>query len=205
MKYVGGKVYRYGKDKDGHPLAIYRPRLNDPNTRDMEEMSRMIMWWASVIMSEMPTERSKCTILVDRTDVQSPDIAFLRAFSSVFQNNFPERVYRIIVYPGGLVFTAVWNVVRWFLDPVTQDKVKPVLTLAGVQEFIDDVYIPSSMGGACNYEFDAADLPEDPAPTLENGGSVALSDQTIFNVGSTGSTSATDMSEQEPTEESDDH
>lgn len=185
-----GKVYRYGKDKDGHPLAVYRPRLNDPNTRDMDEMSKMIMWWASVIMSEMPPETSKCTILVDRTDVKSPDIPFLRSFSSVFQNNYPERVCRIIVYPGGLVFTALWNVIRWFLDPVTQDKVKPVLTLAGVQEFIDDEYIPCSMGGECHYEFDAADLPEDPAPTLENGGTSPSNNATVFDMGpATNSTS----------------
>lgn len=164
-----GKVYRYGTDKEGHPLAIFRPRLNDPNTRDMEEMSRMIIWWASVIMADMPAGLSKCTILVDRTDVKSPDIPFLRAFGSVFQNNFPERVYRIIVYPGGLVFTALWQVVQWLLDPVTRDKVRPVLTLAGVQEFIDDEYIPRIMGGECDYEFDSADLPSDPAASLENG------------------------------------
>lgn len=187
-----GKVYRYGTDKEGHPLAIFRPRLNDPSTRDMGEMSRMIIWWASVIMAEMPPTLSKCTILVDRTDVKSPDVPFLRAFGSVFQNNYPERVYRIIVYPGGLVFTALWQVVQWLLDPVTRDKVRPVLTLAGVQEFIDDEYIPRNMGGECDYEFDSADLPPDPPASLENG-----SPATVFSGVAAGSSESSNDTAQE--------
>lgn len=32
-----------------------------------------------------------------------------------------------------------------FLDPVTRDKVQPMLMFVGVQQFIDDKYIPASM------------------------------------------------------------
>ncbi len=180
-----GKVYEHGKDKEGHPLVIYRPRFNDPNQRDLDEMGRMVRWWAEVIIAGMPPEISKCTILVDRTGTSSPDIQFVRQFASVFQNNYPERVFRIIVYPGGLVFTGLWNVVKWFLDPVTQAKVKPVLTLAGVQEFIDDEFIPVSMGGECDFEFDLSggDIPPDPPVALQQGGpaDAGTSVETVFN------------------------
>ena len=141
-----GKVYVHGKDKEGHPIVVYRPRLNDPDKRDLDEMGRMAVWWAQVVIGNMPPEITKCTLLVDRTGTSITDMPFVRQFASVFQNNYPERVYRIIVYPGGLVFTGLWNIAKWFLDPVTQAKVKPVLTLGGVQEFIDDEFIPVSMG-----------------------------------------------------------
>lgn len=165
-----GKVYLHGKDKEGHPLVHFRPRFNDPDKRDLEEMGRMVRWWADLVIAGMPPEITKCTILVDRTDVQTPDLPFLRAFASEFQNNYPERVHRIIVYPGGYLFTMLWNVVKWFLDPVTQEKVKPVLYLEGVQEFIDNEFIPVSMGGECHYEFDhsGGDLPSDLAPPKAN-------------------------------------
>jgi hypothetical protein len=185
-----GKVYYHGKDKEGHPLAIYRPRLNDPATRDMEEMSKMVMWWASVIIADMPPEISKCTILIDRTDVGNPDKEFVHAFSSVFQNNYPERVSKVIVYPGGWLFVLLWNAIKWFLDPVTQAKVKPVMYLEGVQEFIDDEFIPRSMGGECDYDFDqsGADLPSDPvlnaaaavAGNDSNGGEKEGAPATVF-------------------------
>ena len=64
---------------------------------------------------------------------------------AIVQNNFPERVYRVIVYPSGFIFYGLWNMIKWFLDPVTQSKVQPMLALSGVQQYIDNEYIPSSM------------------------------------------------------------
>jgi hypothetical protein len=61
------------------------------------------------------------------------------------QSNFPERVHRVIVYPSGFVFYGIWNIVKWFLDPVTQAKVQPMLALSGVQQYIDDEYIPKDL------------------------------------------------------------
>ena len=77
---------------------------------------------AQVVIGNMPPEITKCTLLVDRTGTSITDMQFVRQFASVFQNNYPERVYRIVVYPGGLVFTGLWNIVKWFLDPVTQQR-----------------------------------------------------------------------------------
>ena len=178
-----GKVYAHGKDKEGHPLVLYRPRFNDPDKRDLDEMGRMVRWWAGVIISNMPPEITKCTILVDRTGASNPDVQFLRQFASVFQNNYPERVYRIIVYPGGLMFTGLWNIVKWFLDPVTQAKVKPVLYLAGVQEFVDDEFIPRSMGGECDFEFDLSggDIPPDPVAPQQETQPSSAEGETVFD------------------------
>ncbi len=71
----------------------------------------------------------------------------------MLQNNFPERLHRAIIYPSGLVFYGIWNVIKWFLDPVTQAKACPVIYLSGVQQYIDDEYIPTRLGGSCDYEY----------------------------------------------------
>jgi len=107
----------------------------------------------------LPGDKSKATILIDRTDagMQNSDMEFVRALSSVFQNNHPERLFRAVVYPSGIVFYTIWNLIKWFLDPVTQHKVQPVLTSAGVTEFIDAQFVPKWMGGTCEYEFSADD------------------------------------------------
>ena len=60
----------------------------------------------------------------------------------------------------GLVFWGIWNVIKIFLDPVTQAKIQPVLRLEGVQEFISDEYIPRSMGGSCDYLYDINSVDE---------------------------------------------
>ncbi len=50
-----------------------------------------------------------------------------------------------MLFLGGFVFYGVWNMIKWFLDPVTQAKVQPMLALSGVQQYIDDEFIPRDM------------------------------------------------------------
>ena len=89
----------------------------------------------------MPANKSKITIICDRTDMTSAngDIEFVKHIASFFQDNFPERMHTCIIYPSGFLFYGLWNIVKWFLDPVTANKVQPHGYLSGVQEFIDDI------------------------------------------------------------------
>lgn len=73
---------------------------------------------------------------------------------------YPERVKRIIIHPADLVFYTLWNIGKWFLDPVTREKVQPMLYFYGVEQFIDRRYIPRGMGGDCDYVFNPDDFEE---------------------------------------------
>lgn len=160
-----GKILSHGVDKEGHPLLIYNSRFHFAKERDTEEMTRMVVWWCEVGIKNLPENKTKLTLLVDRTDFsnENADIEFIKHVGKVFQDNYPERLHRCIVFPTGLVFVGLWNIIKWFLDPVTQAKIQPVLYLAGVQEFIDDEYIPISMGGLLNFKLNLDDI-DDPVP-----------------------------------------
>ena len=43
--------------------------------------------------------------------------------------------------------------IKWFLDPVTQSKVAPVIYQSGVASYIDPEHIPVHLGGTSDYEF----------------------------------------------------
>jgi len=161
---VKGKLYMHGTDLEGHPLLIWRVRFNFAKDRDLDEMGRMVIWWMETAIASVK-DKSKVTVLLDRTGFKSEnsDIEFCQHLTPIFQNHFPERLYRAVVYPSGLVFYGIWNIVKWFLDPVTQEKVQPVLALSGVQQYIDNKYIPVDMGGECTYEFNPNEFP-DPYP-----------------------------------------
>jgi hypothetical protein len=58
------------------------------------------------------------------------------------------------------LFYTLWNIGKWFLDPVTRDKVKPIMYLEGVEEYVDRRYIPKNMGGDRNEIFDPDSYPE---------------------------------------------
>ena len=192
-----GKLYFHGTDKEGHPLAVFSVKKHLPKERSIEEMGKMVVFWMEVAEKIYPADKSKFTVLIDRSGFkqENSDIEFVKSFGKTlqvgwrlmlrlrfrsmglmifvwfpsrnyFQDNYPERIYRIIVYPSGIVFYGIWNVVKWFLDPVTQvpesvefsaikfifsyaeilqAKVQPMLQLAGVQQFIEDEFIPAEM------------------------------------------------------------
>jgi hypothetical protein len=170
-----GKVYLHGEDKDGHPLVVFRPAKNDMDIRDVGEMGRMALWWTDVIFKSIPSHLSKVTLLVNRLGGENnADVPFIRAFTSVMQSNYPERLHKAIIYPSGWIFWGLWNMLKYLADPVTQAKVSPVVRLSGVQEFVEDKYIPRELGGECDYDFNAnaeaiiAAL-DDPFPKEEEG------------------------------------
>ena len=155
-----GKSYVKGQDKEGHPLILFHTHLHNPLDRDMNELLRMSVFTFETALRQMPDNNSKVTVLINRTKAGSgADIEFARTLTTMLANNYPERLCRTIVYPSSVVFYGIWQVVQIFLDPVTRAKVKPVMYLAGVQEFIEDKYIPKDMGGDCEYQFDEKDFP----------------------------------------------
>jgi hypothetical protein len=54
-------------------------------------------------------------------------------------------MYKCVIYPSDWLYWTIWNVAKWFLDPVTRNKVHPVMTFGGVEEFIERKYIPKTM------------------------------------------------------------
>jgi hypothetical protein len=159
-----GRCYVNGFDKEGHPIIVFHTRLHNPSDRDLEELGRMVIYIFECAIKRLPPHLNKVTVMINRTGAGSnADIEFMRHFTNIMQNNYPERLYRTIVYPSGFIFYGIWSLVSVFLDPVTRDKVKPVMYLSGVQEFVEDQYIPSEMGGKSTYTFNPADF-EDPYP-----------------------------------------
>jgi hypothetical protein len=202
-----GKVYVKGTDKDGRPLLIFRSRFHDPKDRDPEEMAKMVMWWTEQAIKELPSDKSKFSILFDRTDASgAQDFEFVRYFAQLFQDAYPERLGKLVVYPSGVVFWSLWNIVKWFLDPVTREKVLPCVYFYGVQEHIADEHIPSNMGGKSIYEFNAGDW-VDPYPeelvtaTLEKREKSPPSQGTFFKPASEPGTPADGEEEEEDDEE----
>lgn len=144
-----GRVYVRGKDKEGRVIIHVAARKHDPGNRNMEETGKSFFWFCEHAIKQMAADgdiHSKYVILIDRTNHSgSPDIEFMKYFSKLFQDQYPERVEKIIVYPSGVIFSALYNVIKWFMDPVTREKVWPCNFFYGVQQCIADEHIPTYM------------------------------------------------------------
>jgi hypothetical protein len=61
-----------------------------------------------------------------------------------------------------MIFYAFWNVIRWFMDPVTQEKASPVMYQSGVHEHIPPEHLPPHIGGTLDGEPDIEELQDAP-------------------------------------------
>lgn len=142
-----GICYQHGVDKLGHPLFIFTPLLNDPKSRNLDAMIRSILWWIQYGISKLPENKSKFTVLVNRhgSNQSNADFELGKALSKIMNDNFPEQCYMFIAHPINVVFYTIWAIAKLFLDPVTQQRVKPIVYQAAIQDIIDPMYIPIQM------------------------------------------------------------
>ena len=106
----------------------------------------------------------KYTVIVDRSNMSSSstDMEGLKYASSIISSNYPERLHTAIVHPVNLIFWSIWKVAQLFIDPVTREKVKPVIYQSAIRDYVAPEHILSHLGGEAAFEYDHTDLPEDP-------------------------------------------
>ena len=54
------------------------------------------------------------------------DLPLIRRIAPVFQDNFPERLHKALIYPGTTLAQTLWGMVQYFLNPVTRAKISVV-------------------------------------------------------------------------------
>jgi hypothetical protein len=82
-----GKLHLYGYDKDGHPLTVYSARFHSCKDRSIEEMMYLAIYLMNFAAKHLPPNRSKFTVLVDRTQIRSDsqDMEVVKRIGSVMQ------------------------------------------------------------------------------------------------------------------------
>mmetsp|Transcript_66081 Transcript_66081/g.123256 ORF Transcript_66081/g.123256 Transcript_66081/m.123256 type:complete len:374 (+) Transcript_66081:90-1211(+) len=156
--------FHRGWDRKGHPLLIY----NGPRIHLVKPTSdQMVLYTSSVFQGlcdlldsgDNLTETQgykplwrlqKVTMLVFLPKGAEPDIRVFGPVLTVLQRQFPERLYRAVIFPTGRTTSFLWGIAKRFLDPRTVRKVvfldggeKP----EGLHEYIAPEYLPAEFGG----------------------------------------------------------
>mmetsp|Transcript_30023 Transcript_30023/g.69933 ORF Transcript_30023/g.69933 Transcript_30023/m.69933 type:complete len:370 (-) Transcript_30023:31-1140(-) len=156
--------FQRGWDRRGHPLLIYNgPRISVVRPSPEE----MVLYTASVFQGLCDLLESgdyfsktegftpqwrlqKVTMVVFLPKGSEPDWRAVGPVLTVLQRQFPERLYRALIFPTGRTTTFLWGIAKRFLDPRTVRKVvfldggeKP----DGLLEFIAPEQLPEEFGG----------------------------------------------------------
>ena len=157
--------YCHGYDKLGHPILFYVGGRVNIKTRNIEELTRYFIYMMEVALSRIPKTNMQVVVVIDRSVPLDSDYDFASHISYVSQKYYPALIYRIYVYPAGLVFKSVWFIMKQITSNRVAKILRPISNVEGLRNVIDDKYIPVRMGGSCTYEFNINDYP---SPFAEN-------------------------------------
>ncbi|KAI5827332.1 hypothetical protein K523DRAFT_322217 [Schizophyllum commune Tattone D] len=155
-------------DKDGRPVYVERlgfldiKALYSITTQD-RLLKRLVQEYERFLMERLPAcsraighpVETSCTIM----DLNNVSISsfyrvkdYVMAASSIGQDRYPECMGKFYIINAPWAFTTVWAVIKGWLDPVTQEKIK-ILGSNYKAELIAQIgeeNLPSELGGKCN-------------------------------------------------------
>jgi hypothetical protein len=93
-----GKCYSHGVDLFGHPLFIWHSCRHTANDRDIDELSRTMVWWMEYMNAKFTPDRSKYTVLIDRSNFknENSDIELVKKLGKLFQ--VINNLFLIIIF-----------------------------------------------------------------------------------------------------------
>ncbi|KAK8707960.1 hypothetical protein V6N13_059010 [Hibiscus sabdariffa] len=166
-----GKVYRANfHDRDGRTVLILRP--GKQNTTSLDNQLRHLVYMIENAILNLPEGQQQMVWLIDFTgwslSTRVP-IKSARDTANVLQNHYPERLAMAFLYNPPRIFEAFWKVnplvllsflqiVKYFLDAKTFQKVKFVYpknkdSVELMRSYFDEENLPTEFGGKAMLEY----------------------------------------------------
>lgn len=155
-------------DKEGRPIYIERLGFLDIKalyaiTTQERQLKRLVYEYEKFITDRLPAcalavghpVETSCTIL-DLNNVSLSNFYrvkdYLMQASSIGQDRYPECMGRFYIINAPWAFSAVWSIIRPWLDEVTVSKID-ILGSAYKEKLLEQISeenLPKEFGGKCN-------------------------------------------------------
>lgn len=165
--FKNGQVYVRGVDKKGCPICNIQVKIHyrqDCPDRDFERLVCVYIEWMRLMVSAFQDDVDTGTILFDMTDMslKNLDLAFVKFAATAFNYKYPECINLIIIHNAPMVFYLFWKLIKSWVGPDLEARIKFTRTYQDLTEFINPDNIPKRLGGEDDYEYHYIE------PTLEN-------------------------------------
>ncbi|KAJ1293830.1 hypothetical protein BS78_01G098900 [Paspalum vaginatum] len=162
-----GKMYRASfRDREGRTVIVMRPAKQ--NTSSHEGQIRFLVYCLENAVLSLPEGHEKMIWLIDFTGwtmANAVPLKTARETINILQNHYPERLAMAFLFNPPKVFEAFWKVVKYFLDPITIEKVKFVYlkdeeSMKVMHKYIDPEVLPVEFGGKSNVVYNHEEYSE---------------------------------------------
>jgi hypothetical protein len=156
---AGSCLIGSGVDSSGRPIIVMKSGRFPVAQRNLEDCVSGFV----ALMTEMTNVHglhTRFTVLYDRQDfVKSDnlDINLLKAIAKVLSDNTPEAMERACVYPCGVLLRGLWQIVKWFFDPITRDKISMLGSPEAFRDYVPNEQLMDDMGGSSGFIWEAND------------------------------------------------
>lgn len=151
LKYTPLAESTDGRLPDGRFVLCIRARLMGKHTyQSITEVERGIIYIFEYLEQHILAPLEKVTVLLSRAGAgpDNFDVDWIKTVGALLQNNYPERLLECHVAPVPLIFRGVWETVKWFLDPVTRNKVALHGSIDAFAHVAPNTELPLELGGA---------------------------------------------------------
>jgi len=163
--------YYHKMDKDGRPIYIEHLGKLDMKelakiTTPERQLQRLVLEYEIFLRDRLPAcskvvghpVETSCTIL----DLKNVSLSgfyqvknYLSSATSIGQDRYPETMGKFYVVNAPWAFSAVWSIIKNWLDPVTVDKISILSSTAYQKEVLKQISsenLPVELGGSCSCE-----------------------------------------------------
>jgi len=159
--------YYHKMDKEGRPIYIERlgqVKMNELRkfTTEDRQLQALVYEYEKFEQERLPAcsaavghmVETSCTIL----DLKGVGVKafwdvknYVQSASKISQDYYPERMGKFYIINAPWGFQTVFGIVKGYLDPVTQEKIK-VISGNGKKELLEQIdaeNLPADIGGEC--------------------------------------------------------
>lgn len=121
---------QFGRAKDGTLVLGFTGCLIDASRYTPEDLANAVGWFTEKFMNQKRFENPRYTVLVATNAVENaPNVSarqlipYFKAFANVMSDFFPETLEKLVIFPFPWLGRVLWNIVKYFIDPVTRGKI----------------------------------------------------------------------------------
>lgn len=121
-----GKIYCRSYDRQGRAILYLTPGLE--NSRNEIDNMRHLVYHLerAIACTRHKSGRQKICIVIGYQGFSlknTPPMSTTKHTLQILQGHYPERMFRAYICDPPVVFRTFWNVIKYFIDPATLDKI----------------------------------------------------------------------------------
>ncbi|CAH9080995.1 unnamed protein product [Cuscuta epithymum] len=156
-----GKLFRASfHDRFGRTVLILRPGMQ--NTTSIENQMKHLVYLIENAILNLPEGQEQMAWLIDFTGwsiTNNVPLKTARDSINILQNHYPERLAVALLYNPPRIFETFWKIVKFFMDPITSQKVKFVYpknkdSMEVMKSYFDVDNLPTELGGNAAMKYD---------------------------------------------------